>query len=363
MRYYQLLQNPDQDVVQQQLNTLLADDRPEVLEELRREADQVRWRWVGDKVHVRGIIEFSNYCIRSCHYCGLNRTNTRIQRYRIPLDEIVEVAREAVAMGLKTIVLQSGDDFYYTREMIADIVREIKATGAAVTLSVGERPAEDYRAWREAGADRYLLKFETSDPGLYKRLHPGTSLDIRLRCLRDLRELGYQVGSGFMIGLPGQTTEILARDLMLMRTLHLEMAGIGPFIPHPATPLSQAPAGDVTLSLKALALSRLLLPWAHLPATTALSSLDTDGRRLGLTGGANVVMPNITPPEYRRLYEIYPHKAEVKDSPQELYRATLKLIRELGREVADDPGHALSAEKISSIYKEEFVYDCNQLYQ
>mgnify|MGYP000878736185 FL=1 len=176
MRYYQLLQNPDQDVVQQQLNTLLADDRPEVLEELRREADQVRWRWVGDKVHVRGIIEFSNYCIRSCHYCGLNRTNTRIQRYRIPLDEIVEVAREAVAMGLKTIVLQSGDDFYYTREMIADIVREIKATGAAVTLSVGERPAEDYRAWREAGADRYLLKFETSDPGLYKRPTPAPVL-------------------------------------------------------------------------------------------------------------------------------------------------------------------------------------------
>ena len=363
MRYYELLQNPDQDFVKEQLNILLADDRPELLEELRREADQVRRRWVGDAVHVRGIIEFSNYCIRNCQYCGLNRSNTRLQRYRIPPEEIVEIARGAVAMGFKTIVLQSGDDFYYTREMITDIVREIKATGAAVTLSVGERPTEDYRAWREAGADRYLLKFETSDPGLYNLLHPGTSLAMRLRCLHDLRVLGYQVGSGFMIGLPGQTGETLTRDLLLMRSLELEMAGIGPFIPHPATPLSRDSAGDVTLSLKVLALSRLLLPWAHLPATTALSSLEKDGRRLGLTGGANVVMPNMTPPAYRRLYEIYPHKAEVKDSPYNLYQATLDLIRELGREVAGDPGHGLSAEQKSSLYKEESFYDHCQLYQ
>ena len=160
MRYYEILQNPDQDFVQEQLNILLADNRPEVLEELRREADQVRRRWVGDAVHVRGIIEFSNYCIRNCHYCGLNRSNTRVQRYRIPPEEIVEIARGAVAMGFKTIVLQSGDDFYYTREMIADIVREIKATGAAITLSVGERPTEDYQAWREAGADRVELYTE-----------------------------------------------------------------------------------------------------------------------------------------------------------------------------------------------------------
>ncbi|MGE5544041.1 MAG: [FeFe] hydrogenase H-cluster radical SAM maturase HydE [Bacillota bacterium] len=341
MRYYQLLQDPDQKVVKQQLITLLADDRPEVLEDLRQEADEVRRRWVGDAVHIRGIIEFSNYCIRSCRYCGLNRSNEQVQRYRIPPDEIVETAREAVVMGFKTIVLQSGDDFFYTREMIADMVREIKKTGVAVTLAVGERPVEDYRAWREAGADRYLLKFETSDSGLYSRLHPGTRLDIRLQCLRDLRTLGYQVGSGFMIGLPGQTSEALAGDLMLMKTLQLEMAGVGPFIPHPATPLGREPAGGVTLALKVLALSRLMLPWAHLPATTALSSLEKDGRRLGLTGGANVLMPNITPPEYRRLYEIYPHKAEVTDSPMELYRATIDLIHELGRNIAADPGHGL----------------------
>jgi biotin synthase len=342
MRYYQLLQDPDQAVVQKQLISLLNNHRPQVLDDLRQEADEIRHRSVGDTVHVRGIIEFSNYCIRSCRYCGLNRGNAQVQRYRIPPDEIVKTAREAAAMGLKTIVLQSGDDFFYTREVIADMVREIKKTGIAITLSVGERPRDDYWAWREAGADRYLLKFETSDARLYEALHPGTRLDIRLRCLEYLRDLGYQVGSGFMIGLPGQTPEILAGDLMLMRSLGLEMAGVGPFIPHPGTPLGQDSAGEVNLALKVLALSRLLLPWAHLPATTALSSLEKDGRQLGLTGGANVLMPNITPPEYRRLYEIYPHKAEVKDSSRELYQATLELIKELDREVASDPGHGLS---------------------
>lgn len=342
MNCYQLLQDPDQAVVKQQLNMLLGDDHPQVLENLRREADQVRHRQVGDTVHIRGIIEFSNYCIRSCRYCGLNRSNEEIHRYRIPPDEIVETAREAAAMGLKTIVLQSGDDFFYTREVMADMVREIKKTGMAITLAMGERPAEDYRAWREAGADRYLLKFETSNPGLYSLFHPGTSLDIRLRCLLELRELGYQVGSGFMIGLPGQTAEILADDLMLMRHLQLEMAGVGPFIPHPATPLGVKQAGGVPLALKVLALSRLMLPRAHLPATTALSSLERDGRRLGLTGGANVLMPNITPLEYRKLYEIYPQKAEVTDTPWDLYKATLELINELGRYVAIDPGHGLT---------------------
>lgn len=341
LRYYQLLQDPDQAVVKQHLISLLTDDHPEVLGDLRQEADKVRRRWMGDAVHVRGIIEFSNYCIRSCRYCGLNRSNDRIQRYRIPPDEIVETARETAVMGFKTVVLQSGDDFFYTRDMVADMIRRIKMTGMAVTLSVGERSWEDYRAWREAGADRYLLKFETSDSGLYDRLHPGTRLELRLKCLRDLRTLGYQVGSGFMIGLPGQTSEILADDLMLMRSLGLEMAGVGPFIPHPATPLGLDPAGEVKLALKVLALSRLMLPRAHLPATTALSSLEKDGRQLGLTGGANVLMPNITPPKYRKLYEIYPYKAEVKDSPQNLYQSTLELIHELGRDVAADPGHGL----------------------
>ncbi|MGE5423496.1 MAG: [FeFe] hydrogenase H-cluster radical SAM maturase HydE [Ignavibacteriales bacterium] len=324
-----------------QLVKLLSDNTPEVLENLRTEADQVRHENVGDAVHVRGIIEFSNNCIRRCSYCGINRNNDQVTRYRINTDIMVNTAKHAAQMGYKTLVLQSGDDFFYTGGMLAEVISEIKNTGMAVTLAVGERPVEDYRLWREAGADRYLLKFETSDQELYAKLHPGTSLRIRLGCLKQLRDLGYQLGSGFMVGLPGQTIETLADDLLLMSALELEMAGMGPFIPHPETPLGHDESGSVTLTLKVLALARLLMPWIHLPATTALSSLEKDGRRLGLTGGANVLMPNLTPIEYRRLYEIYPHKAEILDTPEKLYHDTLSLINDLGRETAEDHGHGL----------------------
>lgn len=314
---------------------------PKDIQELRRQADRTRQQWVGDAVHLRGIIEFSNYCHRNCAYCGINHYNRQLPRYRMSPESIIATARQAAAMGFKTIVLQSGEDAFYTADMLADVVKEIKTTGLAVTLSVGERPARDYHLWRAAGADRYLLKFETSHPGLYSLLHPGSSLEKRLHCLEDLRALGYQVGSGCMVGLPGQTTESLADDLLLMWALRLEMAGIGPFIPHPGTTLAAVPAGSVLMSLKMLALARLMLPWAHLPATTALSSLDTDGRQLGLEGGANVLMPNLTPLEYRRFYEIYPQKAEVEETPAELYAATKRLLARLGRPAAEDAGHGL----------------------
>lgn len=320
---------------------LIHDSRPETTEMLRQEADRVREEYVGNDVHVRGVIEFSNHCVRTCSYCGINRFNEQATRYRIPPEEIVETACWAAKQGFKTVVLQSGDDFYYTREMLADMVGEIKRTGIAVTLSVGERSAEDYETWRAAGADRYLLKFETSDPDLYRQLHPGTSLERRLTCLRSIQSAGFQLGSGFIIGLPGQTPEILAGDLMLLRLFRVEMAGIGPFIPHPQTALGKEHLGSVALSLKMLALTRLMLPWAHLPATTALSSLEKDGRRLGLTGGANVLMPNLTPPRYRTLYEIYPHKAEIVDESAALYMQTLDLIRSLGRGVSETHGHGL----------------------
>ncbi|MGE5397963.1 MAG: [FeFe] hydrogenase H-cluster radical SAM maturase HydE [Chitinophagales bacterium] len=320
---------------------LLMDDSPETLKALRAEADRVRHLWVGDEVHVRGIIEFSNNCIRSCSYCGINRLNPNTNRYRIPPELIVETAYLVAAMGLKTLVLQSGDDFYYTGEILADVTREIKKTGMALTLAVGERSIQDLWLWREAGADRYLLKFETSNSELYARLHPGTDLQKRMSCLQRLRSLGYQVGSGFIVGLPGQTAETLADDIILLRSLHVEMAGTGPFIPHPGTVLAGYKTGSVDLALKVLALTRLMLPWAHLPATTALASLHPDGRKLGLTGGANVLMPNMTPLEYRRFYEIYPHKAEVIDPSEKLYEDTRTLIKDLGRKAAIDCGHGL----------------------
>jgi biotin synthase len=308
---------------------------------LRELADKVRQDKVGDEVHIRGIIEFSNHCRRRCLYCGINCTNKRLTRYRMAPEEIVEAGIYAADLGIKTVVLQSGEDPYYSRDMLADVIREIKKKNVAVTLSVGERPEKDYQAFREAGADRYLLKFETSNPDLYRGLHPDSSLAERLKHLKWLREAGYQLGSGFMIGLPGQTLDMLADDILLMRELRLEMAGVGPFIPHPSTPLKDAPPGDTELSLNVLAISRLVIPWAHLPATTALSSLSSEGRAKGLRSGANVLMPNMTPVKYRKLYEIYPHKAETLDTPEDLYQETVSLILSLGRKVAQDPGHSL----------------------
>ncbi|MGE5417586.1 MAG: [FeFe] hydrogenase H-cluster radical SAM maturase HydE [Acidobacteriota bacterium] len=322
------------------INFLRCNDS-EVWERLRQEADRVRREWVGDQVQIRGIIEFSNYCTRNCHYCGINRNNLDVYRYRIPPEEIISTAKHAVEMGFKTIVLQSGEDFYYTGPMLAEVVREIKKLDAAITLSVGERSYEDYQMWRDAGADRYLLKFETSSSELYKNMHPGTGLAGRLAKLQELRELGYQLGSGMMIGLPGQTIDILANDIMVLKVLKLEMAGIGPFIPHPGTPLAEADNGSTDLTLKALALARLVVPWAHLPATTALCSLNKDGRQVGLNSGANVVMPNLTPLKYRKYYEIYPQKAEVIDPPEKLYEDVKILIRQMGREIAADYGHGL----------------------
>ncbi|NLK52106.1 MAG: [FeFe] hydrogenase H-cluster radical SAM maturase HydE [Syntrophomonadaceae bacterium] len=322
-----------------QLRELLSSPDLPVLEVLQNMANQVRQIQMGKAVHLRGIIEFSNYCSRNCAYCGLNRYNTALHRYRMSPENIIIAAHHAASLGLRTVVLQSGEDAFYTGEILAMIIKEIKKTGVALTLSVGERPFQDLQLWREAGADRYLLKFETSDPDLYARLHPGHQLADRLTCLQHLKELGYQVGSGNIVGLPGQTVDILVNDLLLMQSLPLAMAGVGPFIPHSDTALGPFPPGNVPLTLKLLALTRLLLPRVHLPATTALSSLQAEGKILGLNGGANVLMLNLTPVAYRSLYEIYPQKSEVSEAPEQLVLDTHRLIKEIGREVATDPGH------------------------
>jgi len=279
-------------------------------------ADRVRRECVGDGVHIRGLIEFSNICRRNCSYCGLRRDNGEVRRYRMPPDEIVAVAQELDRRGIRTVVLQSGEDLWYTGEIISDIVRRIKATtDMAVTLCVGERPFEDYRVFREAGADRYLLRHETASPRLYKQLHPDSVQEERLACLRELKRLGFQTGAGFMVGLPGQTVEDIADDILLLREYDVDMAGIGPFIPHPNTPLADCPGGDLRLSLKAVALTRIVLRDVLLPATTAMGSIDEFGREKALTAGANVVMPNYTPLKYRVNYEIYPNKRCITEAP------------------------------------------------
>lgn len=309
---------------------------------LGRAADEVRAQYLGKEVHLRGIIEFSNYCCRNCHYCGLRRDNRRLRRYRLSPGEILAAARKAVDLGLPTIVLQAGEDPSYPASLLAEIIRQLKEDlgVAAVTLSLGERSWNDYQRWRKAGADRYLLKHETADPALFARLRPGTSLRRRLQCLQWLRELGYQIGAGNIVGLPGQDYDVLADDILLLQELEVEMAGIGPFIPHPQTPLARCPQGELELTLKVLAVTRLLLPRTHLPATTALGTIHPQGRRMGLCSGANVIMPDVTPPPYRYYYQIYPGKARPGEEVETALGSLRSLLVSLNREVGRGPGHA-----------------------
>ncbi|WP_034629506.1 [FeFe] hydrogenase H-cluster radical SAM maturase HydE [Desulfotruncus alcoholivorax] len=314
---------------------------PEESEELFGAADRVRHDHVGDEVHLRAIIEFSNYCRKNCLYCGLRRDNHSIPRYRLTEQEILEAVKKARELGFRTVVLQSGEDLYYDAKTIAKLVETIKNRhDLAVTLSLGERSREDYLAWREAGADRYLLKQETADEHLFSIIKPDGNMQQRVQCLQWLKDLGYQTGSGNMVGLPGQTLATLAEDIILMRKLDVEMAGIGPFLPHPATPLKAAAPGSPALTLKTLAVTRLCLPQAHLPATTSLCTLTPDGRKLALNCGANVIMPNLTPAGVRDKYLIYPQKADIIEKPEAALNNIQALLTELARPPAQDYGHA-----------------------
>lgn len=293
------------------------------------QADQVRRETVGDTVHIRALLEISNHCRRVCTYCGLRAPRTHWPRYRMSPQEIVSAACQAAKVGYRTIVLQSGEDPWFTPQILGDIVREIKAkTDLAVTLGCGEMPREHYAQLKQAGTDRYLLKHETADAQLYRAFHPDSSLEQRVECLRTLKELGFQTGSGFMVGLPGQTLDTLAQDLLLLASIPCDMAGIGPFLPHPDTPLRDGTPGDPELTRRCVALARLLLPQANLPATTALTLRGDNGRVF--SGGANVVMRKITPNCYKPMYQIYPANLPDTDIPAQ--RAQLEAqIRGLGR--------------------------------
>jgi biotin synthase len=278
-------------------------------EALFRAADEVRKACVGDEIYLRGIIEFSAYCRRNCHYCGLRAQNTGIHRYRIPDEEILSRAKSLKEKSCTTVVLQSGEDTYYTTDRLCSIIGRIKdETSLAITLSIGERPFEDYKAFKEAGADRYLLRHETASKNLYRTLHPGHELEERVASLRMLKELGYEVGSGCIVGLPGQGVADLADDILLLKSLDIDMIGIGPFIPHPGTPLGNHPAGSTDLVLNMLAVLRIATKDTNIPATTALGVLDPMARRKAFEVGANVFMPNFTPDPYTAYYEIYPGK-------------------------------------------------------
>ena len=301
-------------------------------------ADKTRKEYVGDEVHLRGLIEFSNICKRQCKYCGLRCEDKYIDRYRISKENIISYAEHAVNMGYKTIVLQSGEDEYYNTDLMCEIIEGIKKLGVALTLSIGEKTYEEYNAFKEAGADRYLIRIETTDKTLYNQMHPNMDFDNRVRCLEDLGRLGYEVGTGCLVGLPNQTIESLADDILFFKEINADMVGIGPFIPHPHTPLKDSATGSFTLALKVMALTRILLKDINIPATTAMETLNSNGRIIALQSGANVVMPNVTTTEYRAKYEIYPNKICINENPDKCKGCISAKIQSIGRTVSTSFG-------------------------
>ena len=346
------MRDRDTELNRQDILRWLREDDPDRLRRLWTAADDLRRDTVGEAVHLRGLVEMSNHCRRECAYCGLRAPNERVVRYRMDIDEIRAAARRAAELGFGTVVLQSGEDPATAPDWLEGLIRDIKEeTGLAVTLSVGEQPAEYLQMWRQAGADRYLLRFETSDPELYARLHPDRpdGLDERLGQLPLMRDMGYEIGGGVMVGLPGQTYESLARDIELFREFDMDMVGLGPYIANPHTPLGsdevappetddQVPATE-RMTCKVLALTRLVCPEANIPGTTALATVDTEGgRKTALERGANVIMPNVTPREYIRHYRIYPSKSRARRSARPEPGWMQKRLLQIGRYASDGPG-------------------------
>lgn len=325
------------------IGLMQAADDADVRERLRTEAVRLRKKYYGDKVFTRGLIEFTNYCKNDCYYCGIRRGNRNAQRYRLTKEEILECCREGYSLGFRTFVLQGGEDPYYTDERMTEIIRSIKEEypDCALTLSIGEKPYESYRKFREAGADRYLLRHETADEAHYGMLHPESMrLETRKKCLYDLKSLGYQVGAGFMVGSPGQTPETLAEDMLFLKELQPHMVGIGPFLPHHETKFAEEKAGSVDQTLFLLSVIRILLPKVLLPATTALGTADPRGREKGMEAGANVVMPNLSPVSHRKQYELYDNKICTGDEAAECRMCLSRRMQSVGYRLVEERGDA-----------------------
>ena len=314
---------------------------PEAAEMLAGKAVAVRRSIYGNAVFTRGLIEISNICRNDCYYCGIRRSNRLCSRYRLTEDQILECASQGYALGFRTFVLQGGEDPYYTDEVLCRIVAALRDSypDCAITLSMGERGYESYRLLFEAGANRYLLRHETADKAHYQKLHPSEmSFDNRMRCLRDLREIGYQTGCGFMVGSPGQTSAELARDLKFIEEFRPDMCGIGPFIPHKDTPFHDRPAGTLSMTCYLLSIIRLIYPPVLLPATTALGTIHPQGRELGIKAGANVVMPNLSPVAVRGKYTLYDNKICTGEESAECRGCLENRMRSIGYELVTDRG-------------------------
>ena len=334
------------DLSDDELKILIESD--EFNEPLAEAADIRRRENYGDKVYIRGLIEFTNYCRNNCYYCGIRRDNKKAERYRLTKDEILLCCDEGYRLGFRTFVMQGGEDPYYSDEMICDIVSKIKSRypDCAVTLSIGEKPRESYQAFFDAGADRYLLRHETADPEHYGKLHPeAMSLENRKRCLFDLKEIGYQVGSGFMVGSPYQTTENLISDLRFLQKLKPDMIGIGPYITHADTPFAEFKSGDVMLTLRLVSILRLMFPYALIPSTTALGTVHPQGRELGLKAGANVVMPNLSPVSVRKLYSLYENKICTGEEAAQCRGCLERRVESAGYKIVTDIGNVKKIEE------------------
>lgn len=328
-----------------QWTELIGRRTPEAAEYLSGLAREIRIRHYGHDIYIRGLIEFTSYCKNDCYYCGLRRSNRNAQRYRLTKEEILSCCSHGYDLGFRTFVLQGGEDSWYTDQRLADIVSAIhnRWPDCAITLSVGERSRESYRLLFEAGADRYLLRHETYDCRHYSMLHPPElSASHRRRCLWDLKELGYQTGTGFMVGSPGQTPENLADDMLFLTELNPQMVGIGPFIPHHDTPFAHEPAGTAELTVYMLGLIRLLLPKVLLPATTALGTIAEDGREKGILSGANVVMPNLSPEQVRKKYLLYDNKLCTGDEAAESLKNLNDRMKKIGYHLTVARGDSLN---------------------
>ena len=326
---------------EQEYETLIVGRTPELAALLAEKAQAIRKEVYGNTIYTRGLIEFSNVCKNDCLYCGIRRSNRNCERYRLTLDQILECCAEGYALGFRTFVLQSGEDGHFTDDILCEIVGAIRKNypDCAITLSVGERNRESYQKLFEAGANRYLLRHETADPEHYSLLHPEEmSFENRMRCLQDLHEIGYQVGCGFMVGSPYQTPAHLAKDLKFIEIFKPEMCGIGPFIPHKDTQFKDEPAGTVELTCYLLSILRLMLPNVLLPSTTALGTIDPDGREKGILAGANVVMPNLSPSSVRAKYSLYDNKAHTGSEAAQNRDLLAARMQSIGYEIVTDRG-------------------------
>ena len=334
-----------QSLTKEEWVSLIKNRTPELAEYLYKEAREVREEYYGKDIYIRGLIEFTNYCKNDCLYCGIRRSNKNAERYRLTKEQIIECCDHGYELGFRTFVLQGGEDAYFNDERMVEIVSLIKEKypDCAITLSIGEKSLDSYQKFHEAGSDRYLLRHETYNCEHYAKLHPAElKAEVRQQCLWNLKKVGYQVGTGFMVGAPYQTAEHLAEDMLFMKELNPQMIGIGPFVPHHDTPFAKEAGGTLELTLFMLGLLRLMIPKALIPSTTALGTIDPNGRELGILAGANVVMPNLSPRNVREKYMLYDNKICTGDEAAESLSNLKVRMKNIGYNIVVDKGDSLN---------------------